>query len=135
LPLGEAARRLKASRPKQPVADTKPLREAFDTGAGPISGTASRAGNPIKVGDEASPGDAGQIAITPDGKTLYVACEGAVVPVSTATNTPGRPIRLARVPHGDRNHRAMTCTAARSWPGETPDRGLTPREQPGNPVR
>ncbi len=35
-----------------------------------------------------------RMAFTPDGKTLYVACEGAVVPVSTATNTPGRPVRL-----------------------------------------
>ena len=36
-----------------------------------------------------------RMAFTPDGKTLYVACEGAVVPVSTATNTPGRPVRLS----------------------------------------
>jgi YVTN family beta-propeller protein len=35
-----------------------------------------------------------RMAFTPDGKTLYVACEGAVVPVNTATNTPGRPVRL-----------------------------------------
>ena len=32
------------------------------------------------------------IAITPDGKTAYVACESAVIPISTATNTPGKPI-------------------------------------------
>ena len=40
-----------------------------------------------------------------------------------------------RVPHGDRDHRAVTCTAARSRPGETPDRALTPRKWPANPVR
>jgi DNA-binding beta-propeller fold protein YncE len=34
------------------------------------------------------------IAVTPDGKTAYVACEGAVIPVSTATNTAGRPIPI-----------------------------------------
>lgn len=36
------------------------------------------------------------MAVTPDGKTLYVASpEGppAVTPISTATNTPGTPIR------------------------------------------
>jgi DNA-binding beta-propeller fold protein YncE len=35
-----------------------------------------------------------RIAITPDGKTAYVACEGAVVPISTATNRAGQPIHL-----------------------------------------
>jgi hypothetical protein len=38
-------------------------------------------------------------AITPDGKTLYVGSDGplrgAVIPISTATNTPGKPIRPA----------------------------------------
>ena len=32
------------------------------------------------------------IAITPDGKTAYVAFASAVIPISTATNTPGKPI-------------------------------------------
>jgi DNA-binding beta-propeller fold protein YncE len=35
------------------------------------------------------------MAVTPDGKTIYVACEGAVVPVSTAGNVPGKPIHIA----------------------------------------
>jgi DNA-binding beta-propeller fold protein YncE len=34
------------------------------------------------------------IAINPDGKTAYFACENAVVPISTATNTPGKPIPI-----------------------------------------
>jgi DNA-binding beta-propeller fold protein YncE len=34
------------------------------------------------------------MAITPDGKTLYVADADTVIPVSTATNTPGKPIRF-----------------------------------------
>ena len=34
-----------------------------------------------------------EIAITPDGKTLYGAALNKVVPISTATNTPGKPIR------------------------------------------
>jgi DNA-binding beta-propeller fold protein YncE len=52
------------------------------------------------------------IAVTPDGKTAYVASQirqkpavsctgqtGVVTPVSTATNLPGRPIRVACDPH------------------------------------
>jgi DNA-binding beta-propeller fold protein YncE len=34
------------------------------------------------------------IAITPDGKTVYAAAQDKVVPISTATNKPGQPIRL-----------------------------------------
>ena len=34
------------------------------------------------------------IAITPDGKTAYVATAGAVIPISTATNKPGTPIHV-----------------------------------------
>ena len=33
------------------------------------------------------------MAITPDGKILYAAALGTVVPISTATNKPGKPIR------------------------------------------
>jgi DNA-binding beta-propeller fold protein YncE len=38
------------------------------------------------------------IAITPDGKTVYAAAGNKVVPISTATNRPGKPIRL---PYGE----------------------------------
>jgi hypothetical protein len=34
------------------------------------------------------------MAITPDGKTLYAATRQGVIPVSTATSTPGKLIRL-----------------------------------------
>jgi DNA-binding beta-propeller fold protein YncE len=34
------------------------------------------------------------MAITPDGKTLYVASGNTLIPISTATNTPGKPIVL-----------------------------------------
>jgi hypothetical protein len=37
----------------------------------------------------------GQIAITPDGKTIYIACPVVVVPISTVSNLPGQPIRIA----------------------------------------
>jgi DNA-binding beta-propeller fold protein YncE len=40
----------------------------------------------------------GRIAFTPDGKTAYVANEegptGRVIPIRTATGTPGKPIRI-----------------------------------------
>jgi hypothetical protein len=37
------------------------------------------------------------ITFTPDGKTVYVVASNEVVPVNTATNQPGQPIR---VPYG-----------------------------------
>ena len=46
-------------------------------------------GQPIHVGSAP-----GLIAITPDGKTAYVASAYAVTPISTATNRPGKPIYI-----------------------------------------
>ena len=42
----------------------------------------------------------GAIAITPDGKTAYVAnyYSGTVTPITTATNRAGKPIRIAEGP-------------------------------------
>ena len=37
----------------------------------------------------------GKIAITPDGKTAYATTGSDVTPISTATNTPGKPIHIA----------------------------------------
>jgi len=34
------------------------------------------------------------MVITPDGKTVYAAGLNKVVPISTTTNRPGKPIRL-----------------------------------------
>ena len=63
----------------------------------PISAATNRAGKPIAIS-----GGVGDIALTPDGKTAYVANEdfvstqaGTVTPISTATNTPGKPIRIS----------------------------------------
>jgi DNA-binding beta-propeller fold protein YncE len=62
----------------------------------PIDTATNRAGKPIPI-----KGNMGDIAVTPDGKTAYVASGdllgeqvGTVTPISTATNTPGRPIRI-----------------------------------------
>lgn len=61
----------------------------------PVNLVTRRAGTPVKVG--AGP-DA--IAVSPDGKTAYVACAGAgtVVPINTATGRPGHPIPVGRRP-------------------------------------
>ena len=56
----------------------------------PVSTATNRAGAPIDVH-----GYAISIAITPDGRTVYVAnSNGFVVPISTAANTAGTPIRV-----------------------------------------
>ncbi len=56
----------------------------------PIATATNTAGPPIPMGH-----DACYVAITPDGKTAYVAKGGitaTVTPIATATNTPGPPI-------------------------------------------
>jgi YVTN family beta-propeller protein len=60
----------------------------------PIRTATNTALAPIKVG--VSPE---AIAITPDGKTAYVASdEGTVTPIRTATNTALTPITVGRYP-------------------------------------
>ena len=48
-------------------------------------------GPPIHIGPPR-----GTVAFFPDGQTAYVAdgTSGTVIPISTATNTPGKPIRI-----------------------------------------
>jgi YVTN family beta-propeller protein len=56
----------------------------------PISTASRKAGRPVKVGFGPA-----ALAITPDGTTAYVATyNGVVTPVRTATNAPGKPIRV-----------------------------------------
>ncbi len=64
----------------------------------PISTATNRAGTPIRVGRSTLYGGPQFLAITPNGKTVYVANTrlNAVIPISTATNTPGTPIHLSR---------------------------------------
>ena len=63
----------------------------------PISTTTNTAGKRIRVGKEPD-----AIAITPDGRTAYVAGlgSGTVTPIATATNTPGPAIRVGRANAG-----------------------------------
>jgi DNA-binding beta-propeller fold protein YncE len=53
----------------------------------------NRPAKSIKVGAGAT-----AIAITPDGKTAYVASfdAGTVTPITVATSTPGRPIHVGK---------------------------------------
>jgi YVTN family beta-propeller protein len=70
----------------------------------PIDTATNMPGEPIDVGDEPF-----AIAVTPDGKTVYVAntwentgrpasAPGTVTPIATATNTPGAPIEVGSQP-------------------------------------
>ena len=59
----------------------------------PVSTATNTAGKPIHVGAPIKiEGAPIEIALTPDGRTLYGAALNKVVPISTATNTPGQPI-------------------------------------------
>jgi DNA-binding beta-propeller fold protein YncE len=73
----------------------------------PVATATNTPGKPIKINSTAV-----AIAITPDGKTAYVATSayiagscagcpvGSVIPVATATGTPGKPINIGRIPKG-----------------------------------
>jgi DNA-binding beta-propeller fold protein YncE len=69
----------------------------------PISTATNTAGTPIHL--VAYFGE-GAMAITPDGKTVYVLSyegtqhPGMVVPIRTATNTAGKPIKVTFPPYG-----------------------------------
>jgi DNA-binding beta-propeller fold protein YncE len=55
----------------------------------PIDTVTNQPGTPITVG-----AGAGAIAITPNGRTAYIATDGGVVPLATATGTPGPAIAV-----------------------------------------
>ena len=61
----------------------------------PITTATNTPGKPIRVGSGSY-----AIAVTPDGKTVYVTsfAEGTVTPITTATNTPGKPIKVGNEP-------------------------------------
>ena len=67
----------------------------------PIATATNTLEKPIRAGQGA--GGPYQMAITPDGKTLYdvswtneVNAPSYVIPISTATNTPEKPIKIQR---------------------------------------
>jgi DNA-binding beta-propeller fold protein YncE len=73
----------------------------------PVATASNTAGRPINIGSTPV-----AIAITPDGRTAYIATAayiagscagclvGTVIPVATASNTAGRPIKIGRIPQG-----------------------------------
>jgi DNA-binding beta-propeller fold protein YncE len=70
----------------------------------PISAATNMPGKPIELRQAggAYSYQSFKMAITPDGKTLYVAVAyltgpSYVIPIATATNTPGKPIRLETI--------------------------------------
>jgi DNA-binding beta-propeller fold protein YncE len=63
----------------------------------PISTATGQAGKPIFVGLNRLSGD-GYMAITPDGKTLYVTKRSAIAPINTATDQVGPPIPVHAAP-------------------------------------
>ena len=57
------------------------------------------AGTPGRAADAGYPTNTVGIAITPDGKTIFVANHSSTVtPISTATNTAGTPIKVCASP-------------------------------------
>lgn len=73
-------------------------------GVTPISTATNTPGKPIELRLPGGPYSSQffKMAITPDGKTLYVAAAyltgpSVVIPIATATNTPGKPIRLETI--------------------------------------
>ena len=68
----------------------------------PIDTATNTPGAAIPVG-----GEPVRVAITPDGKTVYVINEfsNSVTPIDTATNTPGAAIAVGSVPSGSRSPR------------------------------
>ena len=67
----------------------------------PIATATNTPGKPIQVGvADDLPDRPGGIAITPDGKTAYIANvdSGTVTPITMATNTTGEPIRVGKAP-------------------------------------
>ena len=106
----------------------------------PISTATNTAGQPIQLGSGcrtqlfATPELS--IAITPGREDRLHRLRGRGHPGQHGNQHPGpADPPPPRVPQRDRDHRAVTCTAARSRPGGTPDSGLTPREWRANPVR
>jgi DNA-binding beta-propeller fold protein YncE len=69
----------------------------------PISTATNTPGTPVKVtGSDFFVDIGGSLAITPDGKTIYIISrvgasgdDSTVTPITTATNTPGQPVKVA----------------------------------------
>ena len=89
------------------------------------------AGKPIKIS-----GIPAAIAITPDGQTAYVVSYSqsatTVTPITTATNTPGKPIKIGGGASALRRSRSRSRRTARLPTSSAPPRGeqRSPRSRP-----
>jgi hyaluronoglucosaminidase len=106
----------------------------------PISTRTGRAGPPIPVHGVPAPG----MAITPDGRTLYLSSQGPsrnvgrVTPISLATRAvgkpltlPGYPLNLVMTPDG----RTAYTFSAEVGPGQVVTPVSTATNVPGKPIR
>jgi hyaluronoglucosaminidase len=87
----------------------------------PVSTATGQQGTPIRTGDASAGWQGLGIAITPDGRTLFVAGK-SLIPVSTVTGKPGAPIGVAGTnpvisPDG---HTLYLATSARNRSAITP---------------
>lgn len=67
-----------------------------DNSVTPITVATGEAGEAIKLGKKS----ALEMAVTPNGQTLYVTTTAGVVPISTATDTAGATIKAGKAPSG-----------------------------------
>jgi hypothetical protein len=103
----------------------------------PINTAINTPGTPIRLshGESDIAITKSDIAITPDGKTLYIEGSDTITPISTATNTPGTPVRVSTAA-GQAN---MTITPdgktlyVEGWDTITPISTAT--DTPGKPIR
>jgi DNA-binding beta-propeller fold protein YncE len=109
----------------------------------PIDLATNAAGKPIKVSGKplATPfyGQPMAIAISPDGKTAYVAngATSTVTPIDLATDTPGKPISLSGKPGADAI--AITLDGTAAYVANQPSSTVTPidlaTDTAGKPVK
>jgi DNA-binding beta-propeller fold protein YncE len=113
----------------------------------PVNTATNTPGKPIHVGVAGMPPIlGGMIVITPDGKTVYVTYgtnsvpygTHAVIPISTATNTPGKPIYLGRNPLNQPYFIAVTPNGKTAYVTAVGSRTVTPistaTNTPGRPI-
>ena len=104
--LASAGSAATAGSPASRARPDPPVTAYVTTGSGvtPINTTTDTAGKAITAGS----GPSFAIAITPNGKTAYVANDdatpGTVTPIRTATNTAGKAIKVGKRPHLHSDH-------------------------------
>ncbi len=80
----------------------------------PVNLASRKAGNAINVG-----ADPAAVAVTPNGRTVYVADEGSgtVTPVDVATDRPGQPVTVGAGPRAIAMTPGGRIAYVLNWPG------------------